>query len=241
MKVLLAIILLILPVMLAQPAGNENDMGTKPASPASTTSSGIFNTLLQKKKSNELNLPSIDVLELGITGYNNLLGKKAVKKTNILTIIDFSLPSNQERMWVIDVKKGVVLYNCLVAHGRNSGELFAEKFSNTPGSFTSSPGFYLTEQIYTGRHGTSLYLDGLEEGINDKARDRTIVIHSADYVSHDFIKTHGRLGRSHGCPAIPVELHKDIINTIKGGSCLYIHAPDDQYVTQSKILNLTTG
>lgn len=230
MKVLLAIILLILPNMLVQPAGNLNDMETKPVS---TASSGALKTLLQKKTINTWNLPSIDVLELSFNSYFNLLKNNAVKKTNILTIIDFSLPSNQERMWVIDVNKGVVIYNCLVAHGRNSGELFAEKFSNTPGSFTSSPGFYLTEHIYSGRHGTSLYIDGLEEGINDKARERAIVIHSADYVSYDFIRTHGRLGRSHGCPAIPIELHKDIINTIKGGSCLYIHPPDVQYVTQS--------
>jgi hypothetical protein len=238
MKLLFATLLLFAPMVFVQPAINELD---STSDNSSTNTLSKFDALLQKKELSELNLPAIGVLELGLIGYNNLLENKAVKKTNILTIIDFSLPSNQERMWVIDMHQGVVLYNCLVAHGRNSGDLFAEKFSNKPGSFTSSPGFYLTDQIYTGRHGTSLYLDGLEEGINDKARYRTIVIHSADYVSYDFIKTHGRLGRSHGCPAIPVELHKDLINTIKGGSCLYIHAPDDQYVTQSKILNLTTG
>jgi hypothetical protein len=112
----------------------------------------------------------------------------------------------------------------------------AENFSNIPGSFASSPGFYSTGQTYVGKHGLSLILDGLEKGINDKARDRAIVMHGADYVSSDFIRKYGRLGRSFGCPAVPTELSKDIIQKIKGGSCLYIHAPIESYSSNSNII-----
>jgi hypothetical protein len=198
--------------------------------------SQLIDFLLYKKNSEQLTLPSKRVLELSLAGYEKLVQDQLVRKPSIITIIDFSLPSDRERMWVIDINKGKVLFHCLVAHGRNSGELYAEKFSNVPGSYTSSPGFYLTDAIYTGKHGMSLYLDGLEKGINDKARERTIVIHSADYVCNGFVEKHGRLGRSHGCPAIPVGLHKDIIRTIQGGSCLYIHAPEELYVMHSPIL-----
>ncbi len=201
----------------------------------------VFNSLSEyvwrKLDKTAKTMPERRVLELGLTGYQNLLNNGLIERPQLITIIDFSLPSDKERMWVIDLEHGNVLYHCLVAHGRNSGELFAEKFSNIPGSYTSSPGFYLTDQIYFGRHGLSLYLDGLEKGINDKARERAIVMHSADYVSHDFVKKHGRLGRSHGCPAIPVGLHKEIIRSIKGGSLLYIHAPEEQYVMHSALLS----
>ncbi len=132
--------------------------------------------------------------------------------------------------------QGKVLFHCLVSHGRNSGELMAENFSNIPGSNESSPGFYVTGETYIGKHGLSLALDGLETGINDKARARAIVIHGADYVSDDFIRTHGRLGRSQGCPAVPVELSEEIIKTIKGGSCLFIYAPIPDYTSNSPII-----
>jgi hypothetical protein len=112
----------------------------------------------------------------------------------------------------------------------------AEKFSNKPGSNASSPGFYSTGETYMGKHGLSLALVGLETGINDKARERAIVLHGADYVSDDFIRKYGRLGRSLGCPAVPVELSKDIIQTIKGGSCLFIYVPQISYTSNSQII-----
>lgn len=231
MKTLLIGLLLMLSVIFIKPTESlKADLPDTSPTPLS----GMMDTLMKKIMLNEENLPAQEVLERSFAGYYELLKNNTIKNRNILTIIDFNLPSNVERMWVIDMVKGRVLYNCLVAHGKNSGELFAEKFSNKPGSFTSSLGFYLTEKVYTGRHGTSLYLDGLEEGINNNARKRAIVIHSADYVSYDFIKVHGRLGRSHGCPAIPIELHKDIINTIKGGSCLYIYASQLQHTGNQK-------
>ena len=159
----------------------------------------------------------------------------------MITIIDFSLPSDKERLWVLDLIHGKVLFHCLVSHGRNSGELMAEHFSNTPGSCASSPGFYTTGETYIGKHGLSLTLDGLETGINDKARARTIVMHGADYVSTDFIRKYGRLGRSFGCPAVPEELSKEIIQTIKDGSCLFIYVPKTSYTSNSPIIKKITS
>jgi hypothetical protein len=181
--------------------------------------------------------PPLKLLQTALAGYKLLLEEKCVNRPEVITIIDFSLPSDKERLWVLDLINGKVLFRCLVSHGRNSGELMAEKFSNIPGSNASSPGFYTTGETYTGKHGLSLALDGLEKGINDKARDRAIVIHGADYVSVEFIRKYGRLGRSFGCPAVPEELSKEIIQTIKGGSCLFIYAPETSYTSNSQIIN----
>jgi len=180
--------------------------------------------------------PPLYLLQTALAGYELLVEEKSINRPEVITIIDFSLQSDRERLWVIDLHQGKVLYHCLVSHGRNSGELMAENFSNTPGSNESSPGFYVTGETYIGRHGLSLTLDGLERGINDKARARAIVIHGADYVSDDFIRAHGRLGRSQGCPAVPVELSDEIIKTIKGGSCLFIYAPIPDYKSNSQII-----
>jgi hypothetical protein len=180
--------------------------------------------------------PPLYLLQTALAGYEILVEENSISRPEVITIIDFSLQSDRERLWVIDLHQGKVLYHCLVSHGRNSGELMAESFSNTPGSYESSPGFYVTGETYIGRHGLSLALDGVETGINDKARARAIVIHGADYVSDDFIRAHGRLGRSQGCPAIPVELSEDIIKTIKGGSCLFIYAPIPDYTSNSPII-----
>ncbi len=146
-------------------------------------------------------------------------------KNNLLTLIDFSLPSTARRLWTINLETGEVIFNTFVAHGRNSGNNEAESFSNIPQSFQSSLGFYLTSQVYSGKHGRSLRLTGLEKNINDKAWERAIVIHGADYVSENFIKVHGRLGRSHGCPAIPPEITAEFIETVKEGSLLFIYHP----------------
>ncbi|MFH1321277.1 MAG: murein L,D-transpeptidase catalytic domain family protein [Bacteroidota bacterium] len=114
---------------------------------------------------------------------------------------------------------------------------FARYFSNAPKSYKSSLGFYITGDTYYGKHGLSLYLDGMEEGFNDNARERAIVMHGAEYVSNNFIKKYGRLGRSFGCPSVPIELHKEIIRTIKGGTCLFIFYPDQKYESSSELLN----
>lgn len=179
---------------------------------------------------------SSSAFEQAISGYRELLKSGAILRNDLLTVIDYSLPSNTERMWIIDMKCDSVLKKSLVAHGRNSGALYAENFSNEPGSYSSSLGFFCTGSTYHGKHGLSLYLDGLEPGINDNARDRAIVMHAADYATDDFARQHGRLGRSLGCPSIPPEDHDEIINLLAGGSCLFIYAPDEDYETQSRLI-----
>jgi hypothetical protein len=167
---------------------------------------------------------SFDIFNKAITGFEHT---ENLKKKNIITIIDFSKPSTEKRFFVIDLENEQLLYNCYVAHGKNSGDIYAVSFSNVSGTLKSSLGFYLTAETYFGDHGYSLRLDGTEKGINDNAREREIVIHGADYVGDDFIKRYGRLGRSWGCPALPPELSKKIIDLISGGSCLYIYGKDE--------------
>ena len=174
--------------------------------------------------SNNLELPKIESFSEALKGFY-LLKEKGVIKKDVITLIDFSLSSNTKRLWVIDLVSNKILYNSLVAHGKNTGEEYATSFSNSASSFKSSLGFYLTGEIYQGKHGNSLKLDGLEKGLNDNARERGIVIHAANYVSNFFIKNNNRLGRSQGCPAIPVEFSDKIINVIKNKSCLFIYHP----------------
>jgi hypothetical protein len=172
--------------------------------------------------------PPLEVFRHAAVGFFTLKAEDEVHN-NLLTVIDFSLSSNDDRLWIVDMEKLEVIHQSLVSHGRNSGELYATRFSNIPSSYQSSLGFYLTGDVYFGRHGMSLYLDGMEGGINDKARKRTIVMHGADYVSHDFIRRNERLGRSHGCPAIPKDNHEEIIQLLSGRSCLFIYHTDEAY------------
>ncbi len=176
-------------------------------------------------KANNLQLPSIEIFKKGLEGFYQLK-EKGIIKNDILTLIDFSVSSSIKRLWVIDVKNNLILFQSLVAHGRNSGSEFAQQFSNKPESFQSSLGFYTTAETYNGKHGYSLRLDGIENGINHKARERAIVIHGADYVSETFIQQNGRLGRSFGCPSLPMENYQEIIDVIKNKSCLFIFYPD---------------
>jgi hypothetical protein len=150
--------------------------------------------------------------------------------------VDFSLPSSKKRLFVIDLKNYRVLFNTLVAHGKNTGLAYAKNFSNQLSSFKSSPGFYITRNTYQGGNGYSLKLEGVEKGINDRAMERAIVMHGADYVSNSFINARGFIGRSHGCPAVPVKDAQPIINTIKGGSCLFIYQPSPSYLQRSVVL-----
>lgn len=174
-----------------------------------------------------------NVFNTAILGYRRT---ENIKRKNVITIIDFSKPSAEERLLVIDLGNKKVLYKCLVAHGKNSGENYAKSFSNQNESLMSSLGFYLTGETYTGENGYSLRLNGLEKGINDHARAREIVIHGASYVSKEFIDKYGRLGRSWGCPALPPEVTKEIIDLISGGSCLFIYADDVFYKENSTFI-----
>jgi hypothetical protein len=180
---------------------------------------------------------SSDVLKLAISGYRKLKEQGKIVREGVLTIIDFNKPSFSDRLFVINVDNGRVLYSGLVAHGSGSGEVFAENFSNSPGSHRSSLGFYTTGDTYDGKHGYSLRLLGMEPGINDKAESRSIVIHGADYVSYDYVRQHGRIGRSQGCPAVSFENFQEIIDLIKGGSCLFIYHGDRDYAFRSSIIN----
>lgn len=187
-------------------------------------------------------------LELEVTGLSQQAFDNAIKgysyykdhgmltNENILTIIDFSLPSDKPRIFVLDVKNFKLLFKTFVAHGRNSGAKYARHFSNRPGSYMSSLGFYVTGSTYFGEHGYSLKLRGEEQGINDNAYRRAIVMHSAYYVSKSFIHHRGYIGRSLGCPALPVNLSRSIIKTIKDGTCLFIYAPSQNYVERSRVI-----
>lgn len=178
-----------------------------------------------------------EAFELAYKGYYKLLEEGIVNRTEILTIADFSKSSSQNRLYIIDMVEGKILYHTLVAHGRNSGLNYATNFSNKPESNKSSLGFYLTLQPYFGDNGYSLKLKGLEKGINDKAYDRAIVLHGSDYVTAKFASSNGYLGRSLGCPAVPSKQNAGIINTIKNGSIMFIYHPNKQYQTKSTILN----
>jgi len=180
---------------------------------------------------------SQQVFEAAVKGYQKLLQSGKLDNAEVITIIDFTKPSTQKRLYVIDMRSGTVLYKTLVAHGRNSGRDYAQRFSNAPSSFASSPGFYVTGDTYQGRHGYSLRLAGCERGWNDRAKERAIVVHGAGYVSDTFIQQHGFLGRSHGCPALPGELSAEIIDQIRDGSCLFIYTTAGRYLQRSALLN----
>lgn len=166
-----------------------------------------------------------EAFDSAVAGWQKLKQHGRLPRPEILAVVDFSRSANQKRLFILNLREGTLLRQTYVAHGRNTGNEFARTFSNESGSFCSSPGFYLTGEPYSGKHGLSLKLNGLQPGINDQALPRAIVIHGADYVSEDFIKANGRLGRSLGCPAVPQEEAAEIIHTLQNGTCLYIHAP----------------
>lgn len=178
-----------------------------------------------------------EVFSKALTGFENL--KKAGllnQDSHLLTICDFSMSSNTKRLWIIDINDKKVLFNSLVAHGKNTGEEFATNFSNRESSLQSSLGFYITDATYQGDNGYSLRLLGMDKGFNDAAYRRAIVMHGADYVSDSFAAMHKRIGRSWGCPAVPKELTQPIINTIKGRNLLFIYYPDQNYLSSSEWL-----
>ena len=189
-----------------------------------TTNSGIsidkVYLLHQKIGCTEL---SFDAFRTAYAAQQTMISK--FDNDSILTVVDFSKPSTEERFFVIDIKNGNLLIKTLVAHGRNSGDLYAERFSNTVSSLQSSLGLFRTGTTYVGKHGNSLLLDGLQKGLNDKARERAVVIHSADYVSPVYAKNNGRLGRSFGCPALSNDMNDKVISIIKNGSCLFLYHP----------------
>lgn len=173
------------------------------------------------------------VLAYALTAYHKATNRGDVKKP-ILTVIDYSLPSFKQRMWVFDINHERLLYQTYVAHGQNSGMTTANHFSNTASSKATSLGTFVTKDTYMGSKGYSLNLKGLEKGFNDNAYNRRVVMHGAWYVEPTFIKQSGRAGRSWGCPSIAKSMAKPVINTIKGGSVIFAYYPDRNYLSHSR-------
>ena len=192
--------------------------------------------MVEKIHSNDTSIKK-NVLQLAIKARECAIKKGLNPKNDIITIIDYSLPSAQERLFIIDLNKGEVMYSLYTAHGAGSGNNYADRFSDQPQSHQSSLGVFLTGETYQGRHGTSLSLIGMEKNFNANAYKRRLVIHAANYVSADFVKKHGRLGRSHGCPALDPKYTKEVIEKIKSGTLLVNYYPDPRWINQSEYLN----
>ena len=215
---------------------------TTVASSATNTAKSDVSTV---EAASNLIYDSLQLGKLGLTkaamlyaykGQQYLAEKGLINKSDILTVCDFSQPSTKKRMYIIDVKNFKVLMNTYVAHGRNSGLEYAERFSNKMESLESSLGFYVTKNTYFGKHGLSLRLSGLERGINDNAEARDVVVHGAQYIGEQRADA-AYMGRSFGCPAVPQVLASKVIDLIKDGTCLFIYHPSDDYLQNSTILN----
>lgn len=179
-----------------------------------------------------------DVFRLGMVGYYSLEREGALNKKGLLTIIDFARPSTEKRFYTIDLLNRQVKFHTYVAHGRNTGQNMAESFSNIPHSNQSSLGFVVTGETYVGSKGYSLRIDGKEEHFNDKVRSRAVVIHAADYVSESWINRYGRLGRSQGCPALPPDLSRKVIDAIKDKTAIFTYYPEPDYLNSSRYLRV---
>jgi hypothetical protein len=210
-------------------AGDEGAEKSIPASGGAELFVQHINAIYQQAELGKNGLDQ-EVFKKALIGYYNLKKTQLLSAQKaVITIIDFSKKSSQKRLWIVDLANNKLLFHTLVAHGQGSGMDMATNFSNQPNSHQSSLGFYVTSDIYQGKHGLSMRLEGMDKGFNTNAMARAVVVHGADYVSESFVKTHGRLGRSHGCPALPTDLTKTIINVIKGQTCMFINGPAEKY------------
>jgi hypothetical protein len=178
-----------------------------------------------------------NVLKLALNAAECASERGLLKRHDLLTVIDYSLPSSEPRLFTFDLAKHQLVFRELVAHGKNSGGDIANFFSNDSGSEASSIGLFVTADTYYGGNGLSLRLKGLEQGFNDMAWDRAIVMHGAYYVSQQAIKLLGRLGRSWGCPAVRAEVAPKIINKLRGGTPIFAYYPDKNWLSSSAFLN----
>jgi len=227
-RTIIILILLLIPFV-----NNAGMVESKPSNAVYTNNEELFTAL--KLAESGLNRT---IFDLAIKGLNKLVTIGKLLNSTIITIADYSQSSNKRRLYVIDLKNKKLLFNTYVAHGRNTGSEFARSFSNEEGSLKSSLGFYITAHPITGSHtGFSLLIEGVEKGFNDHAEKREIIVHGADYASEKFIQKYGRLGRSMGCPTLPPDLNKPIIETIKDGTCLFIYNPDNKYLEGSLLIN----
>lgn len=209
---------------------NSNSIVAFTSNPSSSSVSVSAAELLKMVEYSEVDSAA---LFYALKGYINIQQRFSIR-TDRLIVIDFSKPSTDNRFFLINPETGEVMYKSVVAHGKNSGQLFANRFSNTPGSHKSSLGFYRVGETYHGKHGKSLKLDGLEYGINHRARSRAIVIHSADYANPSFAVGNGFLGRSFGCPSLPENNYDWIVNEINNGTLLFIYHPTQYKPAKSK-------
>lgn len=193
-----------------------------------------FNT--EAWAASEVGRINAEVLRLALNAAQCATAAGAVKNPSTLTVIDYSKASVEPRLWVLDLRSRVLLYEELVSHGQGSGGNLATKFSNVPDSHQTSIGLYVTDQPYVGRNGYSLRLDGLDKGFNDRARERAIVMHGAPYVNRAIAKSLGRLGRSHGCPAVRDEVARELIDRVKGGNLVFAYYPDREWLRSSQFL-----
>jgi hypothetical protein len=180
------------------------------------------------------------VFRLGMIGYYSLNAEGALRDKDLITIIDFAQPSTAKRFYTIDLRRKELMFHSYVAHGRNTGENMAKAFSNIPHSNQSSLGFYVTGETYVGSKGYSLRLDGMEKSFNDKIRSRAVVMHAADYATENWVNRYGRLGRSQGCPALPPDISKKVIDAIKDKTPIFTYYPDETYLQSSRYLQVET-
>lgn len=235
---ILPLILLFL-MSFAPKATNTTKTETDPkllASNNAVTMSAKIEMIYSSLDANNFSLPQLTCFQKALQGFYALKEKGLIEK-DIVTVIDFSMSSTKKRLWVIDLVSNKILYNTVVSHGMRSGGEFANSFSNEINSNKSSLGFYTTGETYQGKHGLSLKLDGQERGVNNNARARAVVVHGAGYANPSILKTQGYLGRSQGCPAIPEGLKNEIIQTIKGKSCLFIYHPSRAYDITTKLVS----
>lgn len=207
-----------------------------PSEKASSTESSFISyseDIYQRIGDNDLDF---DAFKHALKGYVQLQNNQELNNSKYLTVIDMSVSANDERFYIINMETQTVEHKSVVAHGEKSGVEYAKKFSNKVNSHQTSLGFYKTAETYIGKHGLSLRLDGLEFS-NNKARERAVVIHAADYVNPDFVESNGRLGRSWGCPSLPDKDYSVIIDKIKDGSCIFIYYPQEHYLSKSKYIS----
>ena len=184
---------------------------------------------------------SPSVLQLAVSAVSCAVTSRAIDTPQTLTVIDYSLPSTEPRLWVFDVASGKMLFKELVAHGRNTGENIATSFSDTLNSRQSSLGLFVTRDTYVGSNGYSLRMQGLEPGFNGNAMDRAIVMHGAPYVNDVLAKQQGRIGRSWGCPALREAIARDVIDTVRGGGVIFSYYPNQDWLTTSRFLNCASA
>jgi len=210
----------------------KNNTSFKTAPTAKELFAQYVNTVYQTARLQETGL-DVEVFQKALTGYFNIKSaNKLPQNSSVITVVDLSKSSCQKRMWIIDLLSKQLLLNTWVAHGQGSGDDMATTFSDTNDSHQSSLGFYLADDVYMGKHGRSLRLDGLDEGFNASARARGIVVHAADYVGESAIAEMGRLGRSFGCPAVSPRVVDQVINTIKGKTVFFINGNNANYTSK---------